>query len=79
LGSQPCDVRTIVTVLDLSPAAAAAPVVPFELEPEPELEHPDATRARLATATAAAPRRLHRLPSLLTIEGSSRLFRATPD
>jgi hypothetical protein len=68
----------MLTVLDLSPAAAAAPVVPFELEPELELEHPDATRARLAaTIAAAAPRRLHRIPSLLTIEGSSRLIWAT--
>src|SRR4029077_19223820 len=41
---------------------------------EPELEHPDATRARLAAAiAAAAPRRLQRLNSLLTIAGSSRL------
>ena len=74
LGSQPSDVRLILTVLDLSPLAAAAPVDPFALEPEPELEHPDATSARLAaTIAAAAPRRLVRIPSLLTIEDSSRL------
>ena len=72
LGSQPSDVRLILTVLDLSPLAAAAPVDPFA--PEPELEHPDATSARLAaTIAAAAPRRLDRIPSLLTIESSSRL------
>jgi len=34
LGSQPCDVRLILTVLDLSPLAAAAPVDPFALELE---------------------------------------------
>ena len=33
LGSQPSDVRLILTVLDLSPLAAAAPVDPFALEP----------------------------------------------
>jgi len=61
----------IVTVLDLS-AFAAVPVDPFE--PELELEHPDATRARLAaTIAAAVPLRLHRIPSLRTIESSSRL------
>ena len=70
LGSQPSDVRLILTVLDLSPLAAA-PVDPFALEPE--LEHPDTTSARLAAIiAAAAPRRLVRVPSLLTIEGSSR-------
>jgi hypothetical protein len=73
LGSQPSDVRLILTVLDLSPLAAAAPVDPLAPELEPELEHPDATSARLAaTIAAAAPRRLHRTPSLLTTEGSSR-------
>jgi hypothetical protein len=62
-----------LTVLDSSPLAAAAPVDPFALEFEPELEHPDATSARLAaTIAATAPRRLVRIPSLLTIEGSSR-------
>jgi hypothetical protein len=62
-----------MTVLDLS-ALAAVPVEPFELEPELELEHPDATRARLAaTIAAAAPRRLHRIPSLRTMKNSSRL------
>ena len=55
LGSQPCDVRSILTVLDLS-ALAAVPADPFELEPEFELEHPDATRARLAAITPP-PRR----------------------
>jgi hypothetical protein len=76
LGSQPCDVIWILTVLDLSPAAAAAPppVDPLALEPEPELAHPDAARARLAASTAAAaPRRLHRIPLLRTIKSSSRL------
>jgi hypothetical protein len=74
LGSQPSDVRLILTVLDLSPLAAAAPVDPFAPELEAELEHPDATSARLAaTIAAAAPRRRHRIPSLLTIEDSSRL------
>jgi hypothetical protein len=69
LGSQPSDVRLIVTVLDLSPLAAPAPVDSFAFEPE--LEHPDATSARLAaTIAAAAPRRLVRIPSLLTIESS---------
>jgi hypothetical protein len=67
-----------LTVLDLSPLAAAASVDPFELEPE--LEHPEATSARLAaTIAAAAPRRLVRIPSLLTIERSSRLVGTTPD
>src|SRR5436190_10320691 len=74
LGSQPSDVKLIVTVLDLSSLAAAAPVDPFALELEPELEHPDATSAKLtATIAAAAPRRLDRIPSLRTIENSSRL------
>jgi hypothetical protein len=73
LGSQPSDVRLILTVLDLSSLAAAAPVDPFAPEPEPELEHPDATSARLATTiAAAAPRRLARVPSLLTLGDSSR-------
>jgi hypothetical protein len=55
-----------LTVLDLSPLAAAAPVDPFEPEPDPE--HPDATRARAAAAiAAAAPRCLQRLTSQLTI------------
>src|ERR1700759_30452 len=64
LGWQPCDVSSILTVLDLSPAAAAAPVAALAPEPEPELAHPEATRARLAaTIAAAAPRRRHRIPS----------------
>src|SRR6185437_2812564 len=74
LGSQPCDVIWILTVLDLSPAAAAVPVDPLAPEPEPELAHPAATRARLAASTAtAAPRRLARIPLLRTIKNSSRL------
>src|SRR5689334_17529937 len=71
LGSQPCDVIWILTVLDLSPAAAAVPPA-GPLAPEPELAHPDATRTRQASTAAAAPRRLHRIPLLRTIRNSSR-------
>src|SRR5690349_10030508 len=73
LGSQPCDVIWILTMLDLSPAAAPVPPVdPLALDPE--LEQPAATRARLAASTAAAaPRRLALLPLVRTIKSSSRL------